>query len=328
MAKDDRPGRFSPKTIQTMKRELLGIDGAEPSGAGRFKPDQSGNPKGRPKRMTEPMPSPDLQSLHAATVRIGMTPVVIKENGINVSIPMSEAIIRAQMTIAAKGNPLAQRDALLRYERSLCEVARERQEMQQFWQHYRDQKWAEIEKAKRNGQPLPTPLPHPDDIVIEPGEAVRINGPIDEDDMALRVQTCLFRDTLLLQDALDVRLAKPGDGYRLGGSLMWAMAFNNLIYKRFQLNENQLIWQSLRNAAIPKRELLKTLCRSWRTLGITASRGMRSASLDIVEALVQFEADIRAAIRAGDIDRDEFMRREFNDAALEIMARIKTKLAA
>jgi hypothetical protein len=328
MAKDDRPSKISPKVIENMRRELLGIDGAEPPKAGRFKPGQSGNPKGRPKRSLEAAAFVDDKSVHAATARIAMSPVSIKENGESISVPMVEAIIRAQMATAGKGNPLAQRDVLPRIERALSAVARERQERREFWQRYRDEKCAEIDQAKRSGKPVASPLPHPDDIVIEPGEDVRIEGPIDEADMALCMRSCLYRDTLLLQDALDERLAIPGDGYRPGGSLIWAIAFNELIYKRFQLDENQLIQRLIRNAATPKRELLKTQHRAWRTLGITAPRGTRFASFDMVEAIIRFGSEITAAILAGDIDREEFMRREFNDAALDIMERFKAKLAA
>jgi hypothetical protein len=316
--------------MEDMKRELLGIDGAKPPNAGRFKPGQSGNPKGRPKRSSETAAFVDDNAVHAATVRIAKSPVTFKENGQSVSIPMFEGIIRAQMAAAGKGNPLAQRDALLRIERALSAAARDRQERRDFWQRYRDEKLAEIERARRDGRTIPTPLPHPDDIIIEPGEDVRIEGPIDEADMALCRQTCRYRDTLLLQDALDERLAfaNPGDGYRPGGSLIWALAFNNLIYRRFQLDESLLIWQQLRNAAIPKRELLRSLHRAWRTLGITAPRGTRFASFKIVEAIVRFGSEVTSAIKAGDIDRAEFMRREFNDAALDIMARFKAQLAA
>lgn len=328
MATDDRSSKISPEVMENMRRELFGIDGAEPQRPGRFKPGQSGNPKGRPKRSSEAATFLDDKALHAATARIANTPVSFKENGQSVSIPMFEGIIRAQMAAAGKGNPLAQRDALLRIERAFSAAERDRQETRDFWQRYRDEKRAEIERARRDGKPIPTPLPHPDDIMIEPGEEVRIDGPIDEADMALCMRSCLYRDTLLLQDALDERLAKPGDGYRPGGSLIWALAFNNLIYRRFQLGENQLILQQLRNATIPKRELLKTLHRAWQALGITAPRGTRFASFEIVEAIVRFGNEITAAIRAGVIDQDEFLRREFDDAALEIIARFKARLVA
>jgi hypothetical protein len=211
MTKDDRTGKIPAPVMESLKCELFGKDGAEPPRAGRFKPGQSGNPKGRPKRSSDATAFLDDHSVHAATARIAMTSVSIKENGQSVSIPMFEGIIRAQMAAAGKGNWLAQRDSLLRIERALSVVARDQQEKREFWQRYRDEKFAEIERAKRNVMPVPSPLPHPDDIVIEPGEDVRIDGPIDEADMALCAKTCLYRDTLLLQDALDEKLTTPGD---------------------------------------------------------------------------------------------------------------------
>ncbi len=323
-----RPGKIPPSAIQDAKAELF--FGETPASGGRFKPGQSGNPSGRPKRPREASLSLQDNTVHLATLRESRRLVTVKLNGTSTEVSMLDAVVQSQITNAVKGNPLAQRDALLRIERAYQQEAREIAASHEFWSRYRDQQWAEIERAKRNGTALPNPLPHPDDIVIEPGRPVHVDGPIDEADMALCTQSCLYRDTLLLQDALDERLASahPGDGYRFGGSLIWAVAFNNLIYKRFQLDENQLIWQSLRNASIPKRELLKKLHRAWQTLGVTAPRGTRFASFGIVEAIFRFGAEITAAILVGDIDRDEFLRREFNDVALDIIERFKDRLAA
>lgn len=318
---------ISPAAVEDVKRGLLDMDGAASARSGRFRPGQSGNPEGRPKRMPDPMPSPGEGSLHAATVRLARTPVPIKENGTSRSIPMYEAVLRAQMSTAVKGNALAQRDALARMERALWEAVRNLQEEREFWRRYRDEKRAEIQQARRNGTAVPSPLPHPDDIVIEPGQEVRIEGPIDEADMARCARTCLFRDTLLLQDALDMRLASdnPGDGYRPGGSLIWAFAVDNLAYKRFRLSEGEWLRRMLRNASMPRRALLKTLHQAWRALGMAVPRGTRFESNDVVAAIFHCSGEIADAVRAGDIDQDEFLRREFNETALEIMARFRAR---
>lgn len=329
MAKTDPASKFPPENLENVKRELFGINGTEPATGGRFKPGQSGNPKGRPRRASEPTQSMGEQSIHAATVRAAMTPVLVRNSGASSSIPMFEAIIHAQMTIAAKGNPLAQRDALLRIERAHREVARELAATHEYWSRYRDQQWAEIERAKRNGAPLPNPLPHPDDLVIEPGQPVDVTGPIDEAEAARCAETCRLRDTLLLQHALDEKLQStdPVDGYSAGGTLLWAIAFNKLVFERFQLSESQLIWQLLRNAAIPKRQLLKILHQTWPTLGYSVPRGTRFASYEFIAALFQFQGELIAAIRAGEIDPEAFARRDYNDVALGLMAKFKARVA-
>lgn len=327
MADDNHSGKIPAPGLESLKRELLGFGGTEPPKGGRFKPGQSGNPKGRPKRTPAPVPTPGERSLSVATARLAQTSVSIKEHGESISIPMFEAIIRAQMASAAKGNPLAQRDALVRIERALFDAARDLQEKQEFWARYRDEKWAEIEQAKRNGEPLPNPLPHPDDIVIEPGQEIRIKGPIDEADMARCAHICLFRDTLLLQDALDVKLASTDKDkrYRPGGSVLWAMLFDHLLYKRFRLREYELAHRIDRNSLIPLRTLLKTVYQAWRTLGMDMPRGTRFASVDVVKAIFDSTAEIDDAVRAGDIDQDEFLKREYNETALEIMTRFKAR---
>jgi hypothetical protein len=50
MADDNHSGKPSTTGQESLKRELLGIGGTEPAKGGKFKPGQSGNPKGRPKR--------------------------------------------------------------------------------------------------------------------------------------------------------------------------------------------------------------------------------------------------------------------------------------
>ncbi len=330
MAGEDRAGQIPPHVVEKVKRELIGIGGAQPPRVGRFKPGQSGNPKGRPKRRPDLALPPGGQGLNATTVRLAMAPVQVKDTGKTVSIPMHEAIVRAQMAAAARGNPLAQRDALQRIERALCQAGRELQDQHSQWQLYCDVKWAEIEQAKRDGKPVPNPLPHPDDVVLEPGEEVRFEGPVNEADAERCAWTCSFRDALLLQDALDEKLAYANDGdrYRSGGSYRWALEFNNLVYKRFRLTEDQLFWRVMRNGMIPKRELLKTVFQTWSSLGVNAPRGTRFASLDSVAAISECLGDLLDALRAGEIDRQEFARSEYNDVALDILGRFRAGLAA
>ena len=91
--------------------------GGGPAPGGQFKPGQSGNPKGRPKRLPEPSLSLGEHSVHAATLRESRRPVSVRSNGASSQVLMLEAIVQAQMASAATGNALAQRDVLDRIER-------------------------------------------------------------------------------------------------------------------------------------------------------------------------------------------------------------------
>ena len=151
-----RPGKIHLSAIQDAKAELF--FGERPAPGGRFKRGQSGNPSGRPKRATEASFSRQDNAVHLATLRESRRLVTVKLNGTSTEVSMLDAVVQSQITNAVKGNPLAQRDALLRIERAYQQEAREMAASHEFWSRYRDQQWAEIERARRNRTPLPSPL--------------------------------------------------------------------------------------------------------------------------------------------------------------------------
>lgn len=102
---------------------------------------------------------------------------------------------------------------------------------------------------------------------------------------------------------------------------------NHALFKRFQLSESWITWQVVGDEAIPKRQLLKTLHRAWRSFGLPVARGMPFASLEIVTAVLQLRGDLIAAIRAGDIDPDALERGEYNETALGLIAKHQIKAA-
>ena len=203
------------------------------------------------------------------------------------------------------------------------EEARALSDSHDFWNRYRDHHWAEIERAKRNRLPLPDPLPHPDDIVIEPGRAVRVNGPIDEAEAEKYDESCRMRDTLLLQDAVDQKVEQTqqeGDGaYQAGGAVVFALWLNRRLPKRFQLSESAFVWRTMRNQATSKRELLRSVHQSWRSLGRQMPRGKRFASLTVVVGCLRFFEDMMAAFEKGEIDVEAMAQGIFNEAALKLM---------
>ncbi len=152
-----RPGKFSSEAIQDAKAELF--FGQKPMPSGRFKPGQSGNPNGRPKRAPELTFSLQDNAVHLATLRESRRLVTVKLNGTSTEVSMLDAVVQSQITNAVKGNPLAQRDALLRIERAYQQEAREIAASHEFWSRYRAEQWAEIERAKRNGKPDPNGQP-------------------------------------------------------------------------------------------------------------------------------------------------------------------------
>ena len=80
-----------------------------PPEAHRFKPGQSGNPRGRPKGATAHTPAQQLKRLTKIVLEEAARPIPLRDGDRTVTVPMLEAIIRRLAVDAAKGEPRAQR---------------------------------------------------------------------------------------------------------------------------------------------------------------------------------------------------------------------------
>lgn len=130
-------------------------------------------------------------------------------------------------------------------------------------------------EAAAQGKPVPTPLPHPDDVVIDRETGVRFIGPICEEDLARMNENLAFRHALLLQDALDNRLFERVDD-RLdgpGSAYLFASILNRAVPNRFRLSDGEIANRIILYGCLPKRELLKKTYQAWRALGKNFRRG-------------------------------------------------------
>ncbi len=153
----------------------------------RFRKGKSGNPNGRPKRSKNRSPSlkPRDQPTDALVLEEAYRPVTIREGHKVVELPAIQASIRALAISAMKGSRLSQK--------ALAEIVREIED-RRAKQHVAmlegaleyKLKWkAEIERCERLGIERPSPIPDPDDIIIDfrTGD-VRTEGPFDEREKA------------------------------------------------------------------------------------------------------------------------------------------------
>ncbi|MFL0354832.1 DUF5681 domain-containing protein [Erythrobacter sp. GH1-10] len=147
----------------------------------RFKKGQSGNPKGRPKGSTNKPKVDTGYGMRAAEEYLrheAYRPVTLREDGELIELPAIQAVFRAMGVAAMKGNRFAQktmaelvRDLEQRDADARFELFGNAVEYKQRWSE-------EFERCQKHGLPTPEPLPHPDDIILNPSTGeVKIKGP-------------------------------------------------------------------------------------------------------------------------------------------------------
>ena len=82
---------------------------AKPPAATRFKPGQSGNPRGRPKGAKNKRPALHEERMKAIILDEAYRTITVRDGDRNVTVPMAQAIMRSLAVNAAKGQHRAQR---------------------------------------------------------------------------------------------------------------------------------------------------------------------------------------------------------------------------
>jgi len=180
----------------------------------RFRKGQSGNPKGRPKKLSTTKAESIGQSSSDDVTRAVLTrKVKVVEGGVSKTLTILEAAARAQAAAALKGNVIAQRE-LLRQARELeardamraSEAEAEKQNdynLIKDWKHRLEKEWA---RARETGVSPEKEFPHPDDILLYPDtHAWTIRGPYDAGDLPRFEYYRAQRDFLFAMAAFDAR---------------------------------------------------------------------------------------------------------------------------
>lgn len=180
-----------------------------PPAAHRFQKGRSGNPRGRPRKTAtaaqplDPGNEPAIEMLLSEAYRT----VTIREGETQVELPVIQAVYRSLGLAAIKGNRHAAKSFA---ELVSAREAGKREQKFEFFKamyEYRES-WLEVfAQCDAEGRPRPDPVPHPDDIELNPHtcEAI-VRGPWTEEQRDLMLEICQRRDDCISENEMFAEL--------------------------------------------------------------------------------------------------------------------------
>ena len=149
----------------------------------RFRPGESGNPRGRPKGAKTKVPRLNEERLKSIILEEAYRTIKVRDGERSVTVPLAQAVVRSLAVNAAKGQHRAQR--LFAEFLSATETANKR--LHDEWLataiEYKTEWERELERRKHLGIEAPDPIPHPDDIEIDVGTGeVIVKGPFTREE--------------------------------------------------------------------------------------------------------------------------------------------------
>ncbi len=191
----------------------------------RFRPGQSGNPRGRPRgaRNRARVPGPHEERLKSIILQEAYRPVSVKDAKGQVNMPLAQAVVRAVGLNAVKGSQWAQRHFTELLSATERDNKQQNDELLKTGIQYK-RSWEDaIEYCRKHGLPEPDPIPHPDHVIVDLRTAtVRFTGPVTKEDKALleRVRRNI-RDSESELAFLREQLAKDSGSERWKEEIEW-----------------------------------------------------------------------------------------------------------
>jgi hypothetical protein len=178
----DRKVRLTPPSPESPKYE---VGYGKPPKASQFSPGRSGNPKGRPKGARNKRPGPYEERLKEIVLEEAYRGLKVNDGERQITVPLAKAIIRSLGVNAARGQLRSQQV----FTKLLSETERDRKAMAdqrlETAINYKIKWERELERRKLLGITSPEPLPHPDDVHIDPKTGqVSVKGPLNKEEKA------------------------------------------------------------------------------------------------------------------------------------------------
>jgi hypothetical protein len=151
----------------------------------RFRKGQSGNPRGRP-RGARNKPKIDtslgMRGAEAYLREEAYRMVTLREGDRVIELPAIQAVFRAMGVSALKGNRLAQKTLTEMVTKLEHSDFNSKLDAFGTWVNYKHE-WTEaIERAEKAGLTPPRPIPHPDDVILDPHTGdVKFGGPLTKE---------------------------------------------------------------------------------------------------------------------------------------------------
>ena len=177
---------------------------------------------------------------HALALRIAAMQVPMRDGAAVSMVTMEEAAYRREAASAVGGHRLHKQDMLRRIAGARAAEQARCDEDHGDWALIKAHFTRKFAEARKAGLPPPTGLPHPDDIILNPGQATVIVGPLDQDHLRRIEYACDLRDHLSLQSVFDLRSRqKSGRATKstdtMPMSAVLAMALNTVLPIRFRM---------------------------------------------------------------------------------------------